>query len=61
MLNLTHPTILDAERFGSCYQTAEYFCYHCGRGICEDADDKVLDNFGRSFCCEICKKTYYKN
>lgn len=57
MLNLTHPEILRAERFGS-RDVLNCRCTYCDSEIDED-DDYIFDVFGRCFCGEECKDNYY--
>jgi len=56
-VRITHPDILETEKFGSLGKNEKIFCFCCGKGL---GENKILDVFGRSFCSCICKKTYYE-
>lgn len=56
-MEITHPDILEAEKFGFWGKDECLICFCCGQSL---GENKILDAFGRSFCSRICKKTYYE-
>lgn len=58
-MGITHTAILDAESFGSRHQEEEIHCSRCGNSVKFDSEDNDWDNFGRIFCCDLCRRRFY--
>ena len=58
---MTHPEILQTERFGSrpfCAEP-EDLCKECGELLTDTDCEPCKDWIGNLFCCERCFKKYY--
>ena len=58
---MTHPKILEAERFG-CKDgewKSGFTCLGCEGHIDLDREEYVFDRFGRIFCSEGCLDEYF--
>ncbi len=58
---MTHPKILEAERFGCGQSQVDRYliCFGCNRPIDLEVEEYVFDRFGRIFCSEGCLNEYF--